>query len=192
MIVNPHYERQTQEGLYRHYKAIAEAVDIPVIPYNNVVASGNDLKPETLAKLVKEGKVSYVKECVDSRRMQLHMQKCGDKISVFTGVDDLLFQCFTLGGTGAVSGGSNCVPEVVTNLYNLIVKENDIKAARELWYKYVPLADLVERPKVWIPNIKACCEIVGDPVGSPRRPLLPASEETKRKIRKILENLGVV
>lgn len=192
MIVSPYYGAQTDEALYQHFKKVAESVNIPIMPYNNTDTSGNDLVPDIIIRLVKEGKVNYLKECVDTRRMQIIKEACGDKINIFTGVDDLIFQGFVLGAAGCVSGGANVVPRVVKKLYNLIVKENDIRAARELWYKYVPLATLFEAPKVWLPNIKAACEIVGDPVGRCRKPLLPVSEEKKRGIRNLLENLGAV
>jgi len=192
MIVSPYYGAQTDEALYQHFKKVAESVNIPIMPYNNTDTSGNDLVPDIIIRLVKEGKINYLKECVDTRRMQIIKEACGDKINIFTGVDDLIFQGFVLGAAGCVSGGANVVPRVVKKLYNLIVKENDIRAARELWYKYVPLAALFEAPKVWLPNIKAACEIVGDPVGRCRKPLLPVSEEKKRGIRNLLENLGAV
>jgi len=192
MIVSPYYGAQTDEALYQHFKKVAESVNIPIMPYNNTDTSGNDLVPDIIIRLVKEGKVNYLKECVDTRRMQIIKEACGDKINIFTGVDDLIFQGFVLGAAGCVSGGANVVPRVVKKLYNLIVKENDIRAARELWYKYVPLAALFEAPKVWLPNIKAACEIVGDPVGRCRKPLLPVSEEKKKGIRNLLENLGAV
>lgn len=192
MIVSPYYGAQTDEALYQHFKKVAESVNIPIMPYNNTDTSGNDLVPDIIIRLVKEGKINYLKECVDTRRMQIIKEACGDKINIFTGVDDLIFQGFVLGAAGCVSGGANVVPRVVKKLYNLIVKENDIRAARELWYKYVPLAALFEAPKVWLPNIKAACEIVGDPVGRCRKPLLPISEEKKRGIRNLLENLGAV
>jgi len=192
LVVNPYYGSITDEALYQHYKAVAEAVNIPIMPYNNTDTSGNDLKPEIVNRLVDEGKIAYVKACVDSRRMQSIIGHCGDKINLFTGVDDLLFQCFTLGGVGCVSGTSNVAPGVVKKLYDLIVKENNIKAARELWYKFIPLAALFETPRVWIPNIKAGCEIVGDPVGPPRRPLLPASDRDKEDIRRLLKNIGAL
>jgi len=192
MIVSPYYGAQTDEALYQHFKKVAESVNIPIMPYNNTDTSGNDLVPDIIIRLVKEGKINYLKECVDTRRMQIIKEACGDKINIFTGVDDLIFQGFVLGAAGCVSGGANVVPRVVKKLYNLIVKENDIRAARELWYKYVPLAALFEAPKVWLPNIKAACEIVGDPVGRCRKPLLPISEEKKKGIRNLLENLGAV
>lgn len=192
MVVSPYYGSITDEALYQHFKKVAESVNIPIMPYNNTDTSGNDLVPDIIIRLVKEGKINYVKETVDTRRMQIIKEACGDEINIFTGVDDLMFQAFLLGGGGCVSGGANAVPEVVEKLYNLIVKENNIKAARELWYKYVPLTALFEGAKVWIPTLKAACEIVGDPVGPPRRPLLPASDRDKENIRRLLKNIGAL
>jgi len=189
MVVSPYYGSQTDEALYQHFKKVAESVDIPIMPYNNTDTSGNDLVPDIIIRLVKEGKVNYLKECVDTRRMQIIKEACGDKINIFSGVDDLLFQAFVLGCTGCVSGGANVVPEVVKKLYELVVKENNMEAARKLWYRYVPLATLFEAPKTWLPNIKAACEIVGDPVGPPRRPFLPVCSEGKQRLQSLLKKL---
>ena len=192
MVVSPYYGSLTDEALYKHFAKVAESVNIPVMPYNNTDTSGNDLVPEIVIRLVKEGKVNYLKECVDTRRMQIIKEACGDKINIFSGVDDLLFQAFLLGCVGCVSGGANVVPKVVKSLYDLIWKDNNVNAARDLWYKYVPLATRFEAQGVWLPNIKAACEIVGDPVGKCRKPLLPVSEERRKDIRNFLKNLGAV
>lgn len=192
MIVSPYYGSQTNEALYEHFKKVAESVTIPIMPYNNTDTSGNDLVPEIVSRLAEEGKVKYLKECVDTRRIQIIKEKCGNRIRIFSGVDDLLFQAFLLGCEGCVSGGANVVPRVVKKLYTLVAVEKNIEAARDLYYKYVPLASLFEAPKVWLSNLKAACEIVGNPVGSPRLPLLPATEETRKELRKLLKNLGEI
>ena len=69
MVVSPYYGRQTDEALYQHFKEVSESVTIPVMPYNNIEASGNDLVPEIIIRLAQEGKIGYLKECVDSRLM---------------------------------------------------------------------------------------------------------------------------
>lgn len=193
MIVNPYYGAIPDESLYYHFKTIAEKIDLPIMPYNNVDTSGNDLVPEIAIKLAREHKnIRYIKECVDTRRIQSIINGSNKTMNVFMGVDDLSFQGFLLGAKGVVSGGSNIAPEKVVKLYELLVEEKDIESARELWYKYEPLASMVETPKVWIANIKVGCEIVGDPVGIPRKPLLPASEEAKQKMEDILKNLELI
>ena len=193
MIVNPYYGSITDEALYQHFKAIAESVDLPVMPYNNVDTSGNDLIPEIVIKLAKNlDNINYVKECIDTRRIQEIIRGSKGRMNAFMGVDDLTFQGLLLGAKGVVSGGSNILPEMVVKLYKLIVEEKDIDAARELWYKYLPIANLVETPKVWIANIKAGCELMGDPVGKPRKPVLPASDEMKKRILNILKDLKAI
>ena len=193
MIVNPYYGAITDESLYHHFKTVAKSIDLPIMPYNNNDTSGNDLTPEIAVRLAEEcNNIRYIKACVDTRRIQTLINDSKGKINVFMGVDDLSFQGFLLGAKGVVSGGSNIAPKSAVKLYDLIVKEKDIDSARELWYKYVPLATLVEAPKIWIPNIKAGCEIMGDLVGDPREPLLPATNEMKQKLHKILENLGEI
>jgi 4-hydroxy-tetrahydrodipicolinate synthase len=192
MIVSPYYGSLTNDALYQHFSKVAESVKIPIMPYNNTDTSGNDLVPDIIVRLAEEGKIQYLKECVDTRRMQTIIEKCSGKISVFSGVDDLLFQAFLLGCKGCVSGGANVVPRVVKDLYTFIVKKKNIDEARELWYKYMPLATLFEAPKTWLSNVKFACGIVDDPVGPPRRPLLPPPEETKRQLHNLLRNIGMV
>lgn len=192
MVVSPYYGAQTDEALYQHFKTVAESVSIPVMPYNNIDTSGNDLVPDIMIRLVKEDKIHYMKACVDTRRIQIIKGACGDEINIFTGVDDLMFQAFALGAVGCVSGGSNVIPWVVNKLWSLLVENNDLKAAREPWYKYEPLATIFETSKTWLPDLKAACAMVGDPVGNCRRPFLPTSEEKKKEIRGLLENLGAL
>lgn len=193
MIVNPYYGSISDESLYQHFKTVAESVDIPIMPYNNTDTSGNDISPEVLIRLNKDIKnINYVKECVDTRRVQDIIKGTKGKMNVFLGVDDLTFQGLLLGAKGVVSGGSNIVPEIVVKIYKLLIEEKDIDAARELWYRYLPIANLAETPKTWVANLKAGCELMGDPVGKPRRPVLPASDEMKKKILNILKDLNVL
>ena len=135
--------------------------------------------------------IQYIKECVDTRRIQNIIHGTKGKMKVFTGVDDLLFPGFLLGAVGVVSGAANIAPAIPTQLHRFL-KEKNIEEARELWYKYLPLANLVETSKLWISYIKAGCEMVGDSVGKPRRPLMPASEEMKQKLRRVLMDLELI
>jgi len=192
MIVSPYYGVLTDEGLYQHFKAVSEAVHIPIMPYNNVETSGNDLNPDLLVRLTENCKnIQYIKECVDTRRIQNIIHGTKGKMKVFTGVDDLLFPGFLLGAVGVVSGAANIAPAIAAKLHRFL-KEKNIEEARDLWYKYLPLANLAETSKLWISYIKAGCEMVGDPVGKPRRPLMSASEEMKQKLRRVLKDLELI
>jgi len=190
MIVNPYYGQVTDEALYQHFKAVADAVDLPIIPYNNVAFSGNDLTPEIICKLAENtDNIRYVKECVGSTRIQEIIKGSKGKMNVFVGSEDVPFQGYLLGAKGIINGQSNIFPELAVKLYKLVVEEKDIDAARELWYKLLPIALLCDTPGTWLANIKAACEILGDSVGKPRRPVLPATEETKEKMRGMLKEL---
>lgn len=192
MVVPPYYGKQTDEALYQHYARVANATEMDVMIYNNVGASGNDVKPKLACRLGEIDNINYVKTTVSARRMQDIIQLCPDKMKVFTGVDDLLFECFMLGGVGAVSGASNSFPTATKKLYDLIWEEKDFEGARKLWYKFLPIARLCEIPAVWIQYNRRFCELVGDPMGPPREPLLPIPEEENQKLRKLIENLKAV
>jgi 4-hydroxy-tetrahydrodipicolinate synthase len=88
MIVNSYYGSITDEDLYQHFKAIAESLDLPVIPYNNLNTSGNNLIPEIVIRLTKDlENINYLKECIDTRRIQEIIRGTKGKMNVFMGGD---------------------------------------------------------------------------------------------------------
>lgn len=186
MIVHPYYCRPDERELYAHYKAVAASVGIPIMIYNNPYTSGVDMKPELLARLAGTDNILYVKESSeDIKRVGQIRRLCGDKITIFTGCDNTMFESFLMGADGWVSGSANIIPRQCVQLYNLTVNEQ-LDSARELYYRMLPLGDMLELEGKFIQYLKAGAALMNRPVGKPRRPLLPPADEDVSRLRDAL------
>lgn len=187
MIVAPYYCHPSERELYEHYKAVAESVHIPIMIYNNPVTSGVDMKPELLARLAEIDNLCYVKEASgDIKRVGQIKRLCGDKMSVFVGCDNVMFECWLMGAEGWVSGSANICPARCVELYELTVK-GEIERARALYYRMLPLGDMLDLEGSFVQYLKAGAELLGWPLGKPRRPLLPPLEKDLRRLKKALD-----
>lgn len=110
LIVAPYYNRPTQEGLYHHYRTIAEAVSGPIILYNHPGRTGCDLLPATLARLLTLPNIVGIKECVGTERYQQLIEQFSDQLDIFTGVDTDTLPLLKLGGKGVISVIANILP----------------------------------------------------------------------------------
>ena len=132
LIVAPYYNRPTQEGLYQHYKLIAETVPIPIIVYNIPSRTGVNITPDTMAKLSKIKNIVGVKEAAGSlQQMQEMITACGPNFSVLSGDDFFTFPLMCLGGHGIISVVSNVAPAAVAEMVDLI-SAGEMKKAKEL------------------------------------------------------------
>ncbi|MBC7234077.1 MAG: 4-hydroxy-tetrahydrodipicolinate synthase [Chloroflexi bacterium] len=187
MIVAPYYCHPNARELYEHYKAVAESVHIPIMIYNNPVTSGVDMSPDLLARLAEVENISYVKDATgDIRRVGQIKRLCGDKMSVFVGCDNVMLECWLMGAEGWVSGSANVIPARCVELYELTVK-GEIEQARELYYRMLPLGDMLDLEGSFVQYLKAGAEILGRPLGKPRRPLLPPLPEDLQRLKKALD-----
>jgi len=141
LMVCPYYNRPTQEGLYQHYKMIAEEVPIPIIIYNIPGRTGVNLLPETMARLAKIPGIVGTKEASGSLK-QMHdvIQLCGPDFVVLSGDDFFTYPLLCLGGHGIISVISNIVPADMAALVDAFTA-GDMKKARELHFKMAPLVD---------------------------------------------------
>lgn len=138
--VSPYYNRPTQKGLYEHFKAIAEAVDIPIILYNIASRTGVNIEPETMAKMAKDCKnIVGVKEASGSLEQMARIKKlCGEKFALISGDDALTLPVLAIGGTGVISVVANIVPRDVADMVKAF-EEGDMEEAQALHYKLLPL-----------------------------------------------------
>lgn len=129
LLVTPYYNRPTQEGLYLHYKAIAEAVNIPQILYNVPSRTACDLLPETVARLADIDNIIGVKEATgDVSRVAQIKTLCGDKIELYTGDDANTVDFILKGGQGAISVTANVAPAAMHDMCAAALAGNDIRA----------------------------------------------------------------
>lgn len=137
--VSPYYNRPTQKGLYLHFKAIAEAVDIPIILYNIASRTGVNIEPETFAKLAEIKNIIGVKEASGSLEQMSRIRKlCPKNFLLISGDDALTLPVLSIGGVGIISVVANIIPKDVADMCAAFEKGN-LKKAEELHYKMLNL-----------------------------------------------------
>ena len=190
MVVAPYYCHPGEEELYEHYRTLAANIDIPIMVYNNPGTSGVDMQPSLIARLAGLDPIRYVKESSgDMHRVAEIMRLCGDKMTIFCGCDNLTLEMFAMGVQGWIAPPANFIPQQCVKIYMLAVVERNMDQARDLYFKLLPLFNMLESTGRYVQLVKAGLEILGRPVGSPRRPLLPASEEERRQLKQVLDSL---
>jgi 4-hydroxy-tetrahydrodipicolinate synthase len=189
MIVPPYYCHPTERELYHHYEAVAESVHLPIMLYNNPWTSGVDMQPALVARLAEIENVAYVKESSgDMRRVSEITRLCGDRLTVFCGADNLALEMFAVGIQGWVAAPANAIPRQCVQLYELAAVKKDLDKARELYLKMLPYFTALESGQ-FVQYVKASLEILGKPIGAPRKPLLRPAEEDYRKLEGLLRAL---
>ncbi|MGD0336119.1 MAG: 4-hydroxy-tetrahydrodipicolinate synthase [Candidatus Omnitrophota bacterium] len=189
--VSPYYNRPTQKGLYEHFRAIANSVSIPVILYNIATRTGVNIEPETIAQLAGDCRnIVAVKEASGNLdQMSRIKQLCGDDFDLISGDDSLTLPVLSIGGTGIISVVANIVPRQVADLVSLFEK-GDIKKARELHYKLLPLIKAVFIETNPIP-IKTAMGILGMCEPALRLPMTSMSPERIEVLRKAMKDFGL-
>ncbi len=187
MVIHPYYCMPNERELFEHYRLLARSVRIPIMIYNNPVTSGVDMKPELLARLAEFENIQYIKDATDDiKRVGQVKRLCGDRISFFVGCDNIMFECWLMGAEGWVSGMANVLPRQCVKLWDLTA-ERQIDKARDLYYRMLPLGDMLDSEGLFIQYLKAGSELLGRPLGKPRRPLLPPTKRDLERLRAALE-----
>lgn len=190
LIIPPFYSKPKENELYEHFKNIAEAVDFPIMLYNNPWTSKVDMQPSLIAKLAQIDNISYVKESSsDATRIWRIINLTGGKMTVFCGADNLALESFLMGAKGWVCVAANIFPRHTSRLYELAVKENNIERARALYSDLLPLCNFLEESGKFAQLAKFGVEVTGRKAGPPRKPLLPPDEEEKREFKEILKKI---
>jgi len=190
--VSPYYNRPTQKGLYEHFKAIAESVNIPIILYNIASRTGVNIEPETIAKLAHDCKnIVGVKEASGSLdQMSRIKQLCGEKFDLISGDDSLTLPVLSIGGIGIISVVANIVPRDVANLVAEFEK-GSLRKAQEIHYKLLPLIKAVFLETNPIP-IKTAMGLLGMCEPDLRLPMCAMSPENLEKLREALKEYGLL
>jgi len=194
MIAPSYYCRPNPEETYHHYKQISDAVDLPIMIYNNPFTTKVDLSVDTILRLSEITNVRYIKESSgDVRRIGMLVLLGKGKIVPFAGFDDLLLESYFMGAEGGVIVAGNICPRMCAQLFELAVVTKDYEKARALYYKMLPLLNLIEGPMGKIVQIaKKGAEMVGQAGGPSRSPRLPLSTEEENLLRKILGEMGLI
>jgi 4-hydroxy-tetrahydrodipicolinate synthase len=189
--VTPYYNRPTQDGLFRHFKAIADAVPLPMLVYNVPGRTGCDLLPETMARLCEVPLVVGIKEATGSaQRAAQIISRVGDRMVVLSGDDATAFPLYALGAHGCISVVSNVAPADMSAMWDAAAAGNWNKA-RELHYRLFPLSEGLFIEANPIP-VKAALAMMGKISDEIRPPLYPMAGANREKVRRILADLKLI
>ncbi|RJR19425.1 MAG: 4-hydroxy-tetrahydrodipicolinate synthase [Nitrospiraceae bacterium] len=190
LLVSPYYNKPTQEGLYRHHKAVAEAVDIPQVLYNVPGRTAVNMLPETVARLAEINNIVAIKEATGNMaQVSEVLRLCGDKITVISGDDFTTFSLMLLGGKGAISVSANVAPRDASDMCRALL-EGRIDDARKLHFKLEPLNKgmFIETNPI---SVKTALSLMGKIQEEMRLPLCPMSSGNREKLKTILANYGI-
>jgi 4-hydroxy-tetrahydrodipicolinate synthase len=184
--VAPYYNKPTQEGLFRHYAAIAENTSLPLVLYNIPGRTNVTIAPETIAQLAEIPNIVGVKESTLSMNMISDIRRlCGEEFAILSGDDPMTLPLMALGGTGVVSVASNIAPGAVSDMV-AAVNSGDLARGRELHYRLLPLIRALSVETNPIP-IKAAASLLGLCSDELRLPLVPMSGENLRNLQTVME-----
>jgi 4-hydroxy-tetrahydrodipicolinate synthase len=184
--VSPYYNKPTQEGLYRHFAAVAESTDLPIILYNIPGRTSVTIDAETTARLAEIPNIVGTKEATLSMNMAMDvMSLCGEGFDVLSGDDPVTLPLMSLGGRGVISVASNVAPAAVSDMVNALLKGN-WERGRELHYELLPLfrALFVETNPI---PVKTAASILGLCSDEMRMPMIPLQGENLNTLRRIME-----
>lgn len=184
LLVTPYYNKPTQTGLFQHYKAIADAVNIPQIIYNVPGRTGVSIAPETVAKLAVVNNIVAIKEASGGLE-QIAQIKALCEITILSGDDGLTFPIMCLGGKGVISVTSNVVPRDMAEM-TAAFNSGDIAKAKRLHYKLAPLNKALFLESNPIP-VKAALKMLGRLNGRLRLPLTELSKDNAAKLKAVLQ-----
>ena len=192
LLVCPYYNKPTQEGLYLHFKAIAESVYIPIILYNIASRAGINIQPETIARLSSDCKnIIGVKEASGNLDQMSRIKAlCSQDFDLISGDDALTLPLLSIGGTGVISVVANIVPKDVAGMVEAFGRD-DIKKAQVLHYKLLPLVKAMFIETNPIP-IKTAMGLIGLCEPDLRLPLCKISTANLDKLKKALKDYGLL
>lgn len=191
LLITPYYNKPTPEGLFRHYKAVAEAVDLPLVLYNIPGRTAVNLMPATVARLATVHNVVAIKEGGGSlQQVSEIIQVCGDRITVLSGDDPLTLPMMAVGAKGVITVTANIVPADMAAMCDAFSSGN-LEEARRLHYKMSPLFTALFVETNPIP-VKATLAMMGKIDGELRLPLCPLSSESRDRLTRALKDYGLI
>ncbi|AEH44996.1 dihydrodipicolinate synthase [Thermodesulfatator indicus DSM 15286] len=193
LLVTPYYNKPSQEGLYQHYKAVAEAVkNMPLILYNVPSRTGVSLAPETVARLSKIKNIVAIKEATGCMKQNTEIVRlCGNKFLLLSGDDFTCFTTMALGGAGVISAAANVIPKEMANLMKA-AKEGKWDKGLKLHLKLYPMFKALFLESNPVPA-KTALYLMGK-IATPevRLPLAPMSEANLEKLKEVLKEYKLI
>ncbi len=191
LLVNPYYNRPTQQGLITHFEAIAKSVTIPVVLYNIPGRTGVNFLPESIKTLIdRVDNIVAIKEASgDISQMMRVIELCDDRLTLISGDDNLLLPVLAIGGKGVISVLSNMLPAEVKKVITLF-NQGDFDGSRNAFYRLLPLCRAMFLETNPIP-VKAAMEMLGYCTSEIRLPLTPLTASNRELLKKTMIEYGI-
>jgi 4-hydroxy-tetrahydrodipicolinate synthase len=190
LLISPYYNKPTQEGIYQHYRAVAESTRFPLIVYNIPGRTASKIEATTIARLAESEQIVGLKDATGSLdETQEVIRLCGDKIDVYSGDDSLTLPIMAVGGVGVISVVANVMPQESADMV-AACRRSDWDTARRLHYRLLPLMRGLFLETNPIP-VKAALALMGYCRDELRLPLLPMSDAARARLRAVMEQFGL-
>lgn len=191
LLVTPYYNKTTQDGLIKHFTKIAHSTKLPIVLYNVPGRTGLNMLPSTCFSLSQIPNIVAIKEASGNLSQVAELAKlCKDNLYIYSGNDDQILPVLSLGGIGVISVLSNIIPNDTHDMVHSFF-ENDIIRSTKLQLDALPLIHSLFSEVNPIP-VKSALNYMGYNVGIPRLPLIEMSENNKKKLKKAMEDYGIL
>lgn len=197
LVIPPYYLNPPKHDAMNHYRELRQAINIPIILYDNVWFSGYEFNAREVAQLVEEGVLQGIK-CAHGDPWKVHTLKhiCGDNLVVYYGHDVNGLEALLVGADGWLTGGINLIPKQCVDLFEA-AQQGRLDDARALWDKMIPLINFVcvdrkDNYPHFVQVFKDGLNMLGRSVGAPRKPLTPLRESERKKLREFLVDMGLL
>ena len=190
MIIPMSYWKLTEAEIFRHYDKVASAISIPIMAYNNPATGGLDMSAAFLKRLLEIPNVTMIKESTgDVQRMHLLRNMLGEEVAFYNGANPLALSAFAAGASGWCTAAPSLIPELTLALYWEAVENNNLVAAREVFYhQFELLQSIVSKglPRA----IQAGLKLLGQDAGNFRAPLQPLTATEGEQLARLLAQCG--
>ena len=191
LLITPYYNKPMQEGLFRHYKAVAEAVDLPLVLYNIPSRTSVNLLPSTVGRLAAIRNIVAIKEGSGSlQQVSEILQACGDRLTVLSGDDPLTIPMMAVGAKGVITVTANIAPADMAAMVDAFAA-GQLDRARRLHDKLFPLFTALFYETNPIP-VKAALAMMGKIDEELRLPLCPMASESREKLARVMKEYGLI
>jgi 4-hydroxy-tetrahydrodipicolinate synthase len=191
LLISPYYNKPTQEGIYKHYKMIAQSVDLPLIIYNIPGRTGSNIAPETMARLCEVRNIVGVKEASGSMDQISDIRRlCGERFTILSGDDSATLPLMALGAKGVISVITNVMPREMTEMVSAALAGNYTRA-REIHYQMLPLMRALFIETNPIP-VKHAMSLLKKCSAEVRMPLTPMSPPAADKLKAVMKEMRLL
>lgn len=191
LMVSPYYNKPTQEGIFRHFTAIADSVDIPILIYNIPGRTASTVSIDTLARLSSHKNIAGVKDAVgDLNQTGELIAACGSDFVVLSGDDSLTLPMMALGGRGVISTTANVIPDKIAGMVNAALK-GEFDRARELHYENLDLMGAMFYETNPIP-VKTALAMMGKIDEEFRLPICPISQTNRERLQTVMKRSNLI